>query len=665
MFRSVLVANRGEIACRVMATARRLGLRTIAVYSEADRDALHVRTADEAWPVGPAPARDSYLSIPAIVTAIRASGAEAVHPGYGFLSENAGFAEAVAAAGATFIGPPPQAIRAMGSKSAAKALMEAAGVPVVPGYHGDGQGLPVLTEAAGRIGYPVLIKASAGGGGRGMRVVERPEELAAAVEGAAREAASAFGDGRLLVEKYLTRPRHIEVQVFADGHGNALHLFERDCSIQRRHQKVIEEAPAPGMTPERRRAMGDAAVAAARAIGYQGAGTVEFIAEGGHFWFMEMNTRLQVEHPVTEMITGLDLVEWQLRVAAGEPLPLAQDELAIGGHAIEARLYAEDPAQDFRPATGRLSHLRLPAAEGGVRVDSGVAAGDAVSIHYDPMIAKIIAHGRDRGEAARRLAAALDATEVAGVVTNRDFLTRILRHPAFAAAALDTGFIARHRADLLPDPAPAPTAILAAAALSILQAEDGAAALDPSPWAMRDGWRVGERQRRRLLFRDGAATATVDIAYAAVGWRLEIAGQAFEARAGRAPDGRLTVELDGHRFAVAVVRSGDQLHLFRAGATHRLALVDPLEPAAAAEAGAGHLTAPMPGRIARVLVAEGDRVVRGQPLLVLEAMKMEHTITAPAAGTVARLRYAEGDLVDEGADLIDIDADVIAEAAAC
>ncbi|BBK41696.1 biotin carboxylase subunit of acetyl-CoA carboxylase [Allostella vacuolata] len=654
MFRSILVANRGEIACRVMATARRLGLRTIAVYSEADRDALHVRSADEAWAIGPAAARDSYLSIPALVAAIRASGAESVHPGYGFLSENAGFAEAVASDGAVFVGPPPDAIRAMGSKSAAKALMEAAGVPVVPGYHGEDQSPAVLEAAAARIGYPVLIKASAGGGGRGMRVVEGPDELAAAIEGAAREAASAFGDGRLLVEKYLTRPRHIEMQVFADAHGRVLHLFERDCSIQRRHQKVIEEAPAPGMTAARRQAMGEAATAAARAIGYRGAGTVEFIAEGDDFWFMEMNTRLQVEHPVTEMITGLDLVEWQLRVAAGEPLPFAQEALSIRGHAIEARLYAEDPAQDFRPATGRLAHLSLPQGIAGVRVDAGVAEGDAVSIHYDPMIAKIVAHGSDRDEAIRRLGAALAATEVVGVVTNRDFLAGIVGHPAFAAADLDTGFIARHRADLSPEATPADRDTLAAAALLVLVQEREEAARDPSPWATADGWRIGERARRRLLFRDGGATMPVDVVYADRGWGLEIAGGTVAADGRHLPDGRLAVDLDGRRRTLAAVRVGEQIQIFGAGASHRLTLLDPLAPPAAAEAGAGRLTAPMPGRVTRVLVAVGDRVAAGQGLLVLEAMKMEHTIKAPVVGVVGGLRYAEGDLVDEGAELVEL-----------
>ncbi|MCC7275087.1 MAG: acetyl-CoA carboxylase biotin carboxylase subunit [Alphaproteobacteria bacterium] len=658
MFRSILVANRGEIACRVMRTARRLGLRTIAVFSDADRDALHVRTADEAHRIGPPAARDSYLAIERIVAAIRASGAEAVHPGYGFLSENAAFAEAVAAAGAVFVGPPPAAIRAMGSKSAAKALMEEAGVPVVPGYHGAAQDDATLAAAATRIGFPVLIKASAGGGGRGMRVVDGAADLAAALESARREAAAAFGDDRLLIERYLGRPRHIEVQVFADRHGGALHLFERDCSIQRRHQKVIEEAPAPGMTADRRRAMGDAAVAAARAIGYEGAGTVEFIAEGEQFFFMEMNTRLQVEHPVTEMITGLDLVEWQLRVAAGEPMPLRQEDLAISGHAVEARLYAEDPLHDFRPSTGRLAHLRLPADGEGVRVDAGVAAGDAVSVHYDAMIAKLIVHGATRADAVARLRTALAATEVVGVTTNRDFLTRVAAHPAFAAAELDTGFIARHREALLPEPAAAGAVVLALAALHVLLAEQAAAARENSPWAARDGWRVGERARRKLTFREG----TVVVGYRDEGWWLDVAGQAIDARAARAADGRIRADLDGWILSATVVAAGDVLTVLVDGAMHRVMRVDPMTPSAAAEAASGSLTAPMPGRIARIMVQVGDHVGRGQPLVVLEAMKMEHTIAAPADGRVAALRYQEGDLVEEGAELLSLEAE---EKAAC
>ena len=494
MFHSLLIANRGEIACRIIRTARRMGIRTIAVCSEADRGAPHALLADTAHMIGPAPARESYLNIDAILAAARASGAQAVHPGYGFLSENAGFAEACAAAGLVFVGPPPAAIRAMGSKSEAKALMEAAGVPLVPGYHGAAQYPALLAAEAGRIGYPVLIKASAGGGGKGMRIVQHAAEFASALDVAKGEALSSFGDDRVLVERYLTQPRHIEIQVFADQHGRTISLFERDCSIQRRHQKVLEEAPAPGMDAAQRARMGEAACAAARAVGYVGAGTVEFITEGaGEFFFMEMNTRLQVEHPVTEMVTGLDLVEWQLRVAAGEPLPPAPD--APRGHAIEVRLYAEDPDRDFMPGTGTVAHLRWPPPGPHVRIDSGIAEGEAVGVHYDPMLAKLIVWDDTRMQAVQRLQGALAQTALVGLRSNLDLLRRIASHPAFGAAELDTGFIARHAATLLyGDEAPAREVVLAAAAAV---AEGWAtaqlpAADDPhSPWAARTGWRLG------------------------------------------------------------------------------------------------------------------------------------------------------------------------------
>src|SRR3954469_5215914 len=490
MFDTVLIANRGEIACRIIRTLKRMGIRSVAVYSEADRDALHVALADAAYEIGAAPPRDSYLNQANILSAAKASGADAIHPGYGFLSENAGFAEACAKAGLTFIGPPPSAIRAMGSKSEAKALMEKAGVPLVPGYHGADQSLQVLQAAADKIGYPVLIKASAGGGGKGMKVAENAAAFQAALESAQREAKNAFGDDRVLIEKYLQQPRHIEAQIFGDSFGNIIHLFERDCSIQRRHQKVIEEAPAPGLTAERRAAIGKTAVEAGRAVGYVGAGTVEFIAEGENFYFMEMNTRLQVEHPVTEAITGIDLVEWQIRVARGEKLPKTQDQLKIDGHAMEVRLYAEDPVRDFLPQTGTLHHLRFPED---ARVDSGIRAGDTVSIHYDPMIAKIIAHGADRSEAIARLRRALAAMEVGGLATNLDFLQAILREPDFAAGKVDTGFIERHRAALLPEPLPLPVQALALAALAVLRAGERDAVTQEgdsySPWARLPGWR--------------------------------------------------------------------------------------------------------------------------------------------------------------------------------
>jgi 3-methylcrotonyl-CoA carboxylase alpha subunit len=664
VFDKILIANRGEIACRIIKTARRLGIRTVAVHSEADAAARHVAFADEAYLIGPAPVRESYLKIPAILDAARRSGAQAVHPGYGFLSENADFAEACRSAGLVFIGPPPDAIRAMGGKSAAKALMERAGVPVVPGYHGDAQDLATFTREAKRIGYPVLIKASAGGGGKGMRVVENESALAEAVASAQREAKSAFGDDRLLIEKYLQRPRHIEIQVFADRRGNAVSLFERDCSLQRRHQKVIEEAPAPGMTEARRRAMSEAAVTAARAVGYEGAGTVEFIAdESGAFYFMEMNTRLQVEHPVTEMITGLDLVEWQLRVAAGEPLPLKQPDLRIDGHAFEARLYAEDPARDFLPAIGRLSHLRFPLEDMHVRVDTGVREGDSVTIHYDPMIAKLIVWDRDRDAALRRLRAALAMCEVAGITTNIGFLSSVAAHPAFAAGAIDTGFIARHRAELGPAGLPQDCA-LGLAALGLLlerkRESDMAARAsgDPySPWGRADGWRLNDDAYHVFRLRDGDDEIAVTAHFRRSGFVLDLPGGSVPAHAELLPDGRLRADLGGVRVSASVVRSGDDLAVFADGGSRRLTLHNPMRAASSADALGGRLTAPMPGRIVAVKAEEGAKVRRGAPLVVLEAMKMEHTIAAPADGVVEAIHFAAGEQVEEGAELVTFKAD--------
>jgi len=659
MFAKILIANRGEIACRVMRTARRLAVRTVAVYSDADAGALHVAMADEAYRIGPAPARESYLSIERVIAAAKQSGAEAIHPGYGFLSENADFADACAEAGIVFIGPPAAAIRAMGSKSAAKALMEKAGLPLVSGYHGVEQGERLLAAEAKRIGYPVLIKASAGGGGKGMRIVERHGDFAAALTSAKREAKASFGDDTVLIEKYLTRPRHIEMQVFADSHGNCVHLFERDCSIQRRHQKVVEEAPASGMGERRRRAMGKAAIAAAQAVGYVGAGTIEFIAEGDDFFFMEMNTRLQVEHPVTEMITGTDLVEWQLRVAAGAVLPKRQDELAITGHAIEARIYAEDPARDFLPATGVLHHLRVPQEDRHVRVDTGVREGDGVSIHYDPMIAKLIAWGEDRGAALRRLRDALERYEIVGTVTNRDFLLRLADHPDFAAGGVDTGFIARHRDALIPPAGAAPPRIIAAAALALLLDQAEAARLaalgstDPhSPWHSRQGWRLNGDTYQDLVFLDGERSCAVRAHYRGAGFSLDLADLTMAATARRDGSGTLTVDLDGTVSRVRVVRRGIEFTVFGDGAAHRLVYRDALAPQAEEEIAGGRLTAPMPGKIVQVLAAAAAMVRRGQALIVLEAMKMEHTVSAPADGVVERVNYAVGDLVEEGAELI-------------
>jgi 3-methylcrotonyl-CoA carboxylase alpha subunit len=658
MFGKILIANRGEIACRVIRTARRLGIRTVAVCSEVDATALHVALADESVLIGPAPARDSYLSIPRILDAARATGAEAIHPGYGFLSENADFAEACAAAGIVFIGPPAAAIRAMGSKAAAKALMAEAGVPLVPGYHGDDQDLALLREEAGRIGYPVLIKAWAGGGGKGMRVVARAEDFAAELALAQGEARSAFGDDRVLIERYLTRPRHIEIQVFADAHGNAVSLFERDCSIQRRHQKIIEEAPAPGMDPQRRRAMGEAACAAARAVGYVGAGTVEFIAEGDAFHFMEMNTRLQVEHPVTEAITGQDLVEWQLRVAAGEALPLRQEDLRIDGHAIEVRVYAEDPARDFAPATGTLYHLRAPDESPHVRVDTGVRQGDAISVHYDPMIAKLIVRDRDRDACVRALAGALAAYEIAGVETNLALLRTIAAHPAFRAAALDTGFIARHADTLLRPPQPPARAVLAAAVWRRLrdQAAVTRAEADPwSPWALPTAWRLNGDGWQDFHLRIGATEQVLRAHLRADGtFRLDLPQGAAVVAVTALDDGMLIVRLDGAGTRLRAVTRGDVVWVFHDATAHELLFLDPLAAAGGAETGGGRVLAPMPGRVLEILVAEGDNVARGAVLLVLEAMKVQMRLAAPADGVVAALHCRVGDLVQDGSELVSL-----------
>jgi 3-methylcrotonyl-CoA carboxylase alpha subunit len=655
-FQTLLIANRGEIACRVIRTARRMGLRTIAVFSEADAGAVHVAMADAAINIGPAPARESYLNFPALLGAAHATGAEAIHPGYGFLSENAEFAEACAAAGLVFVGPPPAAIRAMGSKAAAKALMEQAGVPLVPGYHGEDQSDATLRAAAQRIGFPILVKASAGGGGKGMKIAQDASGLDEALTLARGEAASAFGDDRLLLERYLTKPRHIEMQVFADSRGNVVHLFERDCSIQRRHQKVVEEAPAPGMTAERRAAMGKAACDAARAIGYVGAGTVEFISEGDSFHFMEMNTRLQVEHPVTEAITGLDLVEWQLRVAAGAPLPLAQEDLRISGHAIEVRLYAEDPTRDFAPSVGTLRHMALPEGLPGIRVDAGVRTGDAIPIHYDPMVAKIIAHGADREEARRRLLRALAASEVAGLRTNLPLLRAIAAHPAFAAAELDTGFIARHGEALLARQQAAPRGALAAAVLRLLRDESFSDPADPhSPWGLANAWRLNGEGWQDFLLMDGEAQATIR-AHLGKALVLDLPGGAGRIAGVRWEGEALTCTLDGAVIRARVLREGDALAVILGGATHELRHLDPRAPSGEADSAGGRVVAPMPGRVLQLLVAPGDAVARGAVLLVLEAMKVQMRITAPAAGTVAAIRCAVGELVEDGAELVTLEA---------
>jgi 3-methylcrotonyl-CoA carboxylase alpha subunit len=621
VFAKLLIANRGEIACRVARTARRLGVRTVAVYSDADAHAAHVAACDEAVHIGGPRPQESYLRGNVILEAAQRTGAEAVHPGYGFLSENAEFAAMCARAGIVFVGPAPESIAAMGSKSAAKALMKKAGVPLTPGYHGEVQEVGFLLEQAMRIGFPVLIKAVSGGGGKGMRRVDNAADFAAALASCQREAAASFKDDRVLIEKYLTSARHIEVQVFGDNHGNALYLFERDCSVQRRHQKVIEEAPAPGMSAQRRRQMGEAAVAAARAVNYSGAGTVEFIAEGDAFYFMEMNTRLQVEHPVTEMITGLDLVEWQLRVASGERLPLQQEDLSIDGHAIEARIYAEDPVRDFLPSIGRLDLMATPEQSADVRIDTGVRQGDEITPYYDPMIAKLIVHGGTRAHAIARMRDALAQYQVVGVSTNIEFLHRLMSAPSFVEARLDTALIERERAYLLPplvEPSDADWERAARAAL-------GGVPADGTPWSDAGGWRLGSRAQRNVRLRSQEWERTVSVDFA-----------------------RPAPDASGSR----TYRAQDAIHIFRAGEHRVFRAEDPYLPTSDGVDRHAGLTAPMPGRVIAVLVKDGDKVVRGAPLIVMEAMKMEHTITAPADSVVEKVLCATGDQVKEGAELL-------------
>jgi 3-methylcrotonyl-CoA carboxylase alpha subunit len=662
VFKKILIANRGEIACRVAATARRLGVRTVAVYSDADADALHVKACDQAIHIGAAAPRESYLCAERIIDAALAAGAEAVHPGYGFLSENEHFAQACAEAGLVFIGPPPSAIQAMGLKAEAKRLMAQAGVPLVPGYHGADQDAALLQREADAIGYPVLIKASAGGGGKGMRAVDNASAFPAALASCRREAVNSFGDGNVLIERYLTRPRHIEIQVFADAHGHCVYLFERDCSVQRRHQKVLEEAPAPGMSARLRREMGEAAVAAARAVGYVGAGTVEFIAEpapdgGLRFYFMEMNTRLQVEHPVTEAITGIDLVEWQLRVAAGEMLPLQQHELQINGHAIEARLCAENTERDFLPSTGRLRVMRTPAAtafeRGAVRLDAGVREGDSITPWYDPMIAKLIVWGGDRAQALARLDQALAQTHIVGLHTNVAFLRRVAASRSFAEGDLDTALIDRERAVLFDQPGLAVEWAVAGVLAHQLAAEAGLQGADP--WSRRDGWRLhGVATRRQAVRVDGighavlleqARDGSMTLVLGERRWPLGLAWQ---------QGGRYEVRLDRRREALSVYAAGEVFSVFGADGMATVTLVLPGAGALDADVRAGQLTAPMPGRLAAFLVRPGQVVAPGQPLAVLEAMKMEHSIVSPRHGTVQALLYAAGDQVAEGAELLQL-----------
>lgn len=665
LFDKILIANRGEIACRVALTCQRLGIRTVAVYSDADADAKHVSYCDEAYRLGPAPARDSYLRSDLILDIARRSNAQAIHPGYGFLSENADFSEACSEAGIVFIGPPAAAIRAMGSKSAAKTIMEKAQIPLVPGYHGAEQDADTLTAAAENIGYPVLIKASSGGGGKGMRIVESAGQLDAAIASAKREASSAFADDTLLIEKYLLQPRHIEFQVFADQHGNVVHLFERDCSIQRRHQKILEEAPAPGMTESLRQQMGEAAVSAARAIGYVGAGTIEFIvAASGEFYFMEMNTRLQVEHPVTEMISGQDLVEWQLRVAAGETLPCSQEQLNIHGHAFEARVYAENPARQFMPSTGQLVHLRTPAENQTVRIDSGVREGDAISMYYDPMIAKLIVWGENRDSALRRLRYALSDYQIVGVHSNLDFLAKLAAHPAFNAAEINTGFIEQHSDTLFPAARPLPDRILAIAALAELlrirhDAEQRARqSSDPtSPWHQVDGWRMNDDNFQRLYFRYNEEHYELIAHYRSGHYLLELPGKELPISGEISDAGELTATIDDTQSTATLLRQQETLTIFSQGERYELQIHNSLLVSADDHAGDDHLSAPMPGTITKVMVEAGASVKRGEVLMLLEAMKMEHSIVAPQDGRIEQIHFAVGDQVQEGVELLTLASD--------
>ncbi len=662
MFEAILIANRGEIACRIIASARKLGIRSVAVYSAADANSRHVQLADEAVFLGPAPASESYLCIDKIIAAAKRSAVQAIHPGYGFLAENAQFARACEEAGLTFIGPPASAIDAMGDKARAKKLMESAGVPLVPGYHGEEQEPELLLKQAEQVGFPLLLKASAGGGGKGMRVVESVADFPAALAAAKRESLSAFGDERMLLERYLRRPRHVEIQIFADTQGNCVHLFERDCSVQRRHQKVIEEAPAPGMSEELRQQMATAAIAAAKAIHYVGAGTIEFLLdEDGSFYFMEMNTRLQVEHPVSELISGQDLVDWQLQVAAGAPLPCSQDQLQIDGHAIEVRLYAEDPQRDFLPATGLLQHLQLPPANKHVRVDTGVQQGDQISIHYDPMLAKLIVHAGNRQQALQWLRTALDATEVVGLISNRDFLRRVCDNAEFAAGHIDTGFIERHRDELLSKPPTISDEQLSLLALYLLLKRKkealsaAAASMEPdSPWNDTSGWRLNSDNHYSLQLRDSDTEYSIVLHYRPDGFLLELPGSHLTAHGELSADGTLLATIDGHRCRARIIQQDMELTLIVSGETRSLQLDDPLYGLLDQQAGEGSLSAPMPGKIIAVHTDKGAHVDVGTPLLTLEAMKMEHTINAPHTGVVSEIYFQTGEMVEEGVELIAI-----------
>jgi 3-methylcrotonyl-CoA carboxylase alpha subunit len=656
LFNTILIANRGEIACRIIATCRRLAIRTVAVYSDADANSRHVRLADAAVRIGPAAARESYLAIDRILDAAKKSGAQAIHPGYGFLSENGAFADACANEGIVFIGPPAAAIRAMGSKAAAKALIREAGVPLTPGYDGTNQETDFLQQQADAIGYPVMIKANAGGGGKGMRHVDVGEQFASALASCQREAAAAFGNDSVLIEKYVVAPRHVEVQVFGDSFGNIVSLFERDCSVQRRHQKVIEEAPAPSITRAQREALGKAARDAAGAVGYVNAGTVEFLLDqAGRFYFMEMNTRLQVEHPVTEMITGLDLVEWQLRIAAGEPLPLSQEQLTLQGHAVEARIYAEDPNNDFLPSIGKLIHLQMPEQSRHVRIDSGVEQGDTITHNYDPMIAKLIVWDEGRELAVQRMADALTKCQIVGVASNAHFLHRLVTSPSFTAARLDTGLIEREHQWLWPDAAAVPDMAIVFAAMEVLLRERQEKDITYSPWAMRDGWRLNATYKRRLVFTSADIEYSASVEYFARDFRISIQDRSYTVSGGACSRGEFTCTVHGQRVEAKVIMDRGRSHVFLEGKSYVLTCIDPLEISAEGHSKESSLLAPMPGRVIAQMVQTGDVVEKGAPLLVLEAMKMECTIHAPARGRVQSFHFGVGDQVTEGVELLHFD----------
>lgn len=681
MFKKILIANRGEIACRVASTARQMGIATVAVYSDADRDAAHVQACDEAIYIGGSEPTKSYLRIDAIIDAAKKTGAEAIHPGYGFLAENGDFVEACNQAGITFIGPSAAAMEAMGSKSAAKALMEKAGVPLVPGYHGDNQEADFLHAQADQIGYPVLIKASAGGGGKGMRIVNSSDEFINMLESCQREAISSFNNDHVLIERYVTKPRHIEIQVFGDEFGNYVYLFERDCSVQRRHQKVIEEAPAPGMTEERRRAMGEAAVDAARAVNYVGAGTVEFIAEqDGTFYFMEMNTRLQVEHPVTEMITGYDLVEWQLRIANNEPIPVAQDDLTLNGHAIEVRIYAENPDNDFLPSIGLLSHLNFPDhlsfVNAPVRVDSGIRQGDRISPFYDPMIAKLIVWGVDREQAIARMRQALLSTHIIGLHTNVPFLYRLMINEAFVNADLDTGLIEKNQSSLFKTAevadvkhlAYATAAFIAKNGLKNSRTEKNTASGYVDPWSSSDYWRIRHNSEGiNVHLEDDNHSYPLNVVQVdRDNWILNFEDNKYQFawEANKLNDETqyqgfdIQLSLDGNLSQAKVIVDGETFYLYSQDGQSHIKIPDTLAHATDGdELGGGGLTAPMPGKVINILVQSGDNVETGDVLIVMEAMKMEHSITATTSGIVEEIFFAVGDQVTEGAELIKLNTE--------